>query len=281
MYQLKVSQFNLQATYRLVLMLVFFLSLSGCGFFGAKKTESSSPIIKGSAEALYKEAREEMDSGGFARAIEQLEKVQAADALGVYGQQALLDTAYSQWRNGDGALGLVTADRFLKQFPRAEGVPYALYLKGMINFNERSGLLTALSKEDLSERDPKTLSDSYDAFDRLIKQYPQSKYAVEATQRLTYIVNTLAKHEVGIALFYLQRGAPLAAVNRAQDMLKIYSQTPAQEEALGIMAEAYKQLNLPELRESALRVLKQNYPNSRHLAGGIYDAPTKAWLKLW
>jgi outer membrane protein assembly factor BamD len=141
--------------------------------------------------------------------------------------------------------------------------------------------MTAISKEDLSERDPKTMSESYDAFDRLIKFYPQSKYAAEATQRLTYIVNTLAKHEVGIALYYLQRGAPLAAVNRAQEMLKIYSQTPSQEVALGIMAEGYKQLNLTDLRDSALRVLKQNYPNSRHLTGGIYDASKKSWFQLW
>jgi outer membrane protein assembly factor BamD len=278
---LKVSQFNLPNATRLVGAAIFSLALCACGMFGAKKAEGPAPAAKGSTEALYKEARDELNSGGFTRAIEQLEKVQAADALGIYGQQALLDTAYAQWRNGDGALGLVTADRFLKQFPKGEGVPYALYLKGIINFNERSGILTSLSKEDLSERDPKTLSDAYDAFDRLIKEYPQSKYAAEASQRLTYIVNTLAKHEVGIALFYLQRGAPLAAINRAQDMLKLYTQTPAQEEALGIMAEGYKQLNLNDLRENALRVLKQNYPNSRHLAGGIYDAPAKSWFKLW
>jgi outer membrane protein assembly factor BamD len=281
MYQSKVSQFNLLAAYRLALMLFFCFSLGACGQLAAKKSAAGPQVVKGSTEAMYKEARDELDSGGFARAIELLEKVQAADALGIYGQQALLDTAYAQWRNGDGALGLVTAERFLKQFPKGEGVPYALYLKGLINFNERSGLLTAVSKEDLSERDPKTLSDSYDAFDRLIKQYPQSKYAAEASQRLTYIVNTLAKHEVGIALFYLQRGAPLAAANRAQDMLKSYNQTPSQEEALGIMAEAYQQLGIPDLRESALRVLKQNYPNSRHLAGGIYDAVKKPWYKLW
>jgi outer membrane protein assembly factor BamD len=278
---LKDHQFNLPTASRLGVTLILCLGLGACGMFGAKKADTGPQVAKGSTEALYKEAKEELNSGGFVRAIEQLEKVQAADALGIYGQQALLDTAYAQWRNGDGALGLVTTDRFLKQFPKGEGVPYALYLKGLINFNERSGLLSALTKEDLSERDPKSLSESFDAFDRLIKQYPDSKYSDEARQRLTYIVNTLAKHEMGIALFYLQRGAPLAAINRSQDMLKQYSQTPAQEEALGIMAEAYKQLNLMDLRESALRVLKQNYPNSRHLAGGIYNAPAKSWFKLW
>ncbi len=281
MYLSTPTVFNLQAASRLVTAFVLCASLGACGMLGIKKPESANAPAKGSTEALYKEAREELDSGGFVRAIEQLEKVQAADALGVFGQQALLDIAYAQWRNGDGALGLVTADQFLKQFPKGERVPYALYLKGIINFNERSGLVSSLSKEDLSERDPKTLSDSYDAFDRLIKEHPQSKYAAEATQRLTYIVNTLAKHEVGIALFYLQRGAPLAAANRAQDMLKLYSQTPAQEEALGIMAEAYKQLGINDLRDSALRVLKQNYPNSRHLSGGVYNAPAKSWYKLW
>jgi outer membrane protein assembly factor BamD len=205
----------------------------------------------------------------------------AADALGIYGQQAMIDTAYAQWRNAEGTAALATLDRYLKQFPKGEGVPYAYYLKGLINFNEQSGVLASLSKQDLSERDPKILRDSYDAFEKLIKEYPTSKYSKEASERLTYLVNTLAKHEVGIALFYLQRGAPLAAANRAQDMLKLYTQTPAQEEALGIMAEAYKQLNLPELRASALRVLKQNYPNSRHLQGGLYDAPSKSWYKLW
>jgi outer membrane protein assembly factor BamD len=274
------SQFSLRHLLRWVCLLATCLVFAACSMFSQKKTGANAPA-PGTTEALYKEAKDELDGSGWTRAIEALEKVQAADALGIYGQQALLDTAYAQWRNGEGGLGLATVDRYLKQFPKGEGVPYALYLRGIINFNERSGLLSSLTKQDLSERDPKSLSDSYDAFSRLIKEYPDSKYSKEAAERLIYIVNTLAKHEIGIALFYLQRGAPLAAANRAQDMLKLYSQTPAQEEALGIMAESYKQLGITDLRESALRVLKQNYPNSRHLAGGIYTAPSKSWYTLW
>ncbi len=279
-----MQQFNLRAQTQRCLGIVFICAslavLSACGSFGQKAPTANAPT-KGSPEALYKEAKNELDDGGWTRSIELLEKVQAADALGVYGQQALLDSSYAQWRNSESALALASIDRYIKQFPKGVGMPYALYLRGIINFNERSGLLSTFAKEDLSERDPKTLNESYDAFTRLIKEYPQSKYSKEARERLTYIVNTLAKHEIGIALFYLQRGAPLAAANRAQDMLKQFTQTPAQEEALGIMAEAYKQMNLPELRESALRVLRQNYPTSRHLQGGLYEAPSKAWYKLW
>ena len=285
----KVSQFNRSHTFERPLRTAFILllcaSMAACSLLGAKKPAAGSATgataAKGSPEALYKEAKEELDSGAYSRAIELLDKVQSADALGIYGQQALLDSAYAQWRNTEGSLALVTVERFLKQFPRGEGVPYALYLKGLINFNERSGLITAISKEDLSERDPKSLADSFDAFTQLIQRFPNSSYAVEAQQRLTYIVNTLAQHEVGIARFYLQRGAPIAAINRAQGMLRQYGQTPAQEEALGIVAQAYQQLAMVDLRDSTLRVLKQNYPNSRHLAGGIYAAPAKAWYKLW
>jgi outer membrane protein assembly factor BamD len=284
MFDIAVSQFSLrralQQYARGALVFVALISLSACGVLGGKK-DNAAPLPKGSAGALYKEAKDELDSGGWTKAIELMDKVQSADALGVYGQQSLLDSAYAYWRNGETANSLLTSDRYLRQFPKSDGVPYALYLKGIVNFNERSGLLTAISKEDLSDRDPKALADSYDAFERLIKEFPQTNYAIQAKQRLPYIVNSLAKHEVGIALFYLQRGAPLAAANRAQETLKNYSGTPSQEPALGIMAEAYRQLNLPELRESAVRVLQQNFPNSPYLNPDAYKQNAKSMFKLW
>ncbi len=78
MYQPKVSQFNLSALVshrlRLAIALVFCLSLSACGLFGGKKPNVGPQAAKGSIEALYKEAREELDSGAYTQALELLEK---------------------------------------------------------------------------------------------------------------------------------------------------------------------------------------------------------------
>ncbi len=272
---------NLKTPATLTLLTVLVLSLTACAGSGDKSKTVKNQPAKDSVEAAYKEVRDEMDAGGWSRVIEAAEKVQALDALGVYGRQAMLDMAFAHWRNGDPAIALTTLDRYLRLFPKSDGTPYALYLKGLINFNERSGLFAKLSGEDLSERDPKQLREAYDVFQRIVKEYPDSKYASEASQRLTYIVNTMAKHEVGIALYYLQRNAPLAAVNRAQDMLKQYAETPAQEEALGIMIEGYRQLGLDDLKKGAEKVLAQNYPDSRHLKGAKYTRPSKSFFALW
>ena len=264
----------------LAIALLSCVILSGCGIFGGNKAKPGA-ALKGTPEAIYAEAKEELDSSNWTKAIELMDGVQAADALGVFGQQALLDGAYAQWRNGDAVAGLVNIERYLRQFPKSAGVPYALYLKGLIKFNERSGLMTSISKADLSERDPKLLRESYDAFTQLIKEYPESKYSREAAERLTYLVNALAQHEVIIARYYLQQGAPLAAVNRAQGMLKQYSETPAQEEALGISVEAYRQLGLSDLQATSERVLRQNYPSSAFLKQGAFIAKRKSFFSLW
>lgn len=257
--------------------------LVACASTAEKPTTGikSTVVAKDGVEAVFKEARDELDSSGWQRAIELYEKVQSLDALGVYGRQALVDTAFAQWRNGEPAIALTTLDRYLRLFPKSDGTPYALYLKGLINFNERSGLFAKFSGEDLSERDPKQLREAYDVFQRVVKEFPSSKYAAESAQRLTYIVNTLAQHEVGIALYYLQRNAPLAAINRAQETLKQFSETPAQEEALGIMIEGYRQLGMLDLKADTEKVLRKNYPNSRHLSGARYTRPTKSFFALW
>jgi outer membrane protein assembly factor BamD len=262
-------------------LMVGFLSACAGTADKANPAKTGATPAKDSVEAIFKEAREEIDASGWGRAIELYEKVQSLDALGVYGRQALVDTAFAQWRNGDPAIALTTLDRYLRLFPKSDGTAYALYLKGLINFNERSGLFAKFSGEDLSQRDPKQLREGYDVFQRIVKEYPDSKYAPEAAQRLTYIVNTLAQHEVGIALYYLQRNAPLAAINRAQDTLKQFSETPAQEEALGIMIEGYRQLGMLDLKADTEKVLSKNYPKSRHLSGATYTRPPKSFFALW
>ena len=152
-------------------------------------------------------------------------------------------------------------------------------LKGLVTFNEDLGLLGQISRQDMTERDPKGARESFEAFRELITRFPDSKYTPDAVLRMKYLVNALAQLEVHVARYYMKRGAYLAAVNRAQFALKNYPEAPATEEALFIMVKGYDQMGMDDLRDDAERVMRKNYPNSEYYVRGLERK--EPWWKLW
>jgi outer membrane protein assembly factor BamD len=253
------------------------LALSGCG------SSPKDDLGNRSAEKLYKEAREDMDAGSFDRAIKALERVEGLGAGSLLAQQAQLDLAYLYWRTNERTQGLSTVERFIKLNPSSPALDYAMYLRGLMNFNDNLGLLGSLAGQDLSERDQRASRDSFAAFKQLVEQFPESKYTPDARLRLQYLVNSLASYEVHVARYYFRRGAYLAAANRAQQAVTEFQQSPSTEEALAIMVQSYDQLQLTTLRDDAARVLKASYPRSAFLGGpgSSVSAAKKPWWRLW
>ncbi len=170
--------------------------------------------------------------------------------------------------------------RFIKLNPSSPALDYALYMRGVSNFNESLGFFGALANQDLSERDQKASREAWQAFRQLLDQFPQSRYVEDAKLRMDFLVNSLAAYEVHVARYYFRRGAYIAAANRAQSAVSEFQSAPATEEALFIMARSYEKLDLLELRDSADRVLRTNYPDSRFLPDGR-RAPEAAWWHIW
>jgi outer membrane protein assembly factor BamD len=247
--------------------------LAGCGS-DPKRDDSREAVDK-----LYAEARDDLAAGSYERAIKTLERLEGRAAGTLLAQQALLDTAYAQWRIGERVQATATIDRFIKLHPSSPALDYALYLKGLINFNDNLGLFGNLAGQNLAERDQQASRDAYQAFKQLVEQFPTSKYSADGRQRMDYIVNALAEHEVHVARYYFRRGAHLAAANRAQQAVRDYPQAPASEEALYIMVASYDKLGLAELRDDADRVLKKNFPKSRFVEGG--ERISRPWWKFW
>ncbi|MGH8747075.1 MAG: outer membrane protein assembly factor BamD [Burkholderiales bacterium] len=251
------------------------LLLGGC----AGSTERDE-TANWSAQRLYGEAKDSMASKDWGQAIKYFEKLEARYPYGRFAQQAQIEIAYSYWKDGERASGIAAADRFIRLYPNHPDVDYAYYLKGLINFNENTGLLSGLSSPDMSERDPKATREAFATFKELATRYPKSKYTPDAIARMRYLVNSLAAHEVHVARWYMRRGAYVAAANRAQYAVKEYPHAPATEEAMYIMVMAYGALGLNNLCDDAYRVLRVNFPSSRFLIGG--GAPKSApWWKLW
>ena len=258
----------------LVALLGLSLQLAGCS--STPKDESAETT----AERLYKEARDDMESGSYERAIKSLERVESLAAGSLLAQQALLDTAYLNWKAGERTPALAAIDRFIKLNPSSPALDYALYLRGVINFVDNLGLLGATFGQDLSERDQRASREAYQSFKQLSDQFPASRYTQDARARMAYIDNSLASYEVHVARYYFRRGAYVAAAARAQQTVAEYQQTPAVEEALYLMVQSYDKLQLTALRDDADRVLRQNFPNSSFQTEGL-TARDKPWWKFW
>ncbi len=246
----------------------------------ACSSTAKDPTVGWSPNKIYAEAKDELSTGAYEKAIPLFEKLEGRAAGTPLAQQAQIDKAYAHYKNGDPVQAVATLDRFMKLHPASPAIDYALYLKGIVNFNDDLGLFSAITQQDLSERDQKSAKDSFEAFKELSTRYPDSRYTPDARARMNYVVNSLAQSEVHVARYYFERGAYLAAINRAQTAVSEFQSVPALEEALFIMVKSYDALNMSELRDDTMRILEKNYPRTPYLTQG-FKARTQPWWKLW
>lgn len=247
--------------------------LTGCS------TTKDDPTVNWTPERIYTEARDEVQAGGFDKAVPLFEKLEGRAAGTPLAQQAQIEKAYAQYKSGEKEQAHATLDRFIRLHPASPAIDYALYLKGLVNFNDNLGMFSWLSRQDLSERDQKAAKDSYESFSELVNRFPQSRYAPDARQRMTYIVNSLAQYEVHVARYYYQRSAYVAAIARAQTALADYQGVPATQEALDILINSYDKLGMNDLRDDAKRVRDNNYTNAPDAT--LTPKKKEPWWKIW
>jgi outer membrane protein assembly factor BamD len=245
----------------LVLILVATM-LTGCAMFKKDKVDENATV-----EELYARAKTSMDKKNWTTAVERLRTLEAKFPYGVYAEQAQLDTIYAYYRNSEPGLAIASADRFIKLNPTHESVDYAYYLKGLASFDEdKSTVGLLLGKNDLSDRDPTLTLNALNAFRDVYTLFPESQYAPRARERVRYLTNTLAQHEIAIAEYYYSRGAHVAVVNRAKGVVEEYPDTPAVEKALALLLFSYTTMGLEELAKDSRSVLELNFPDSQYLS---------------
>jgi outer membrane protein assembly factor BamD len=247
---------------------------------GCSSTPEADKTATWSPNKIYAEARDEADSGTYDKAIALYEKLEGRAAGTPLAQQAQLDKAYAQYKGGEQAQALATLNRFMKLHPASPAMDYALYLKGLVNFNDDLGLFSFISRQDLSERDQDAAKESFESFKELVTRFPDSRYAPDSSLRMNYIVNSLAQSEVHVARYYYSRGAYVAAINRAQSAIADYRGVPALEEATFLLYKSYDALGMKELRDDTRRIMDKSYPQSQYMRTGV-KAADNPWYKFW
>lgn len=233
---------------------------------GCASLEDVDETADWSADRFYSEAKRALATNNNERAIELFDKLQARYPFGRYAQQAQLELIYTYYRSGTPDQALAAADRFIRTHPRHPFVDYAYYMKGLTNFDRGVGVLERLFPRDPAKTDTRSALQAFNDFSELVQKFPDSSYREDATRRMLFLRNSLARYEVNVARFYLRRQAYVAAANRAKYVLENFSSTPAVADALALMVRAYVELDAPDLAMDSARVLQASYPDSPQFA---------------
>ncbi len=251
---------------RIVLLVFLVLAAAasaGCAMWG----EEPDPTRDWSAQRLYDTAKSSLDRGAYEEATGYYDKLEVRYPFGPLAMQAQLDRIYAYYKSDKPSQALAAADRFIKLHPRHPNVDYAYYLKGLVRFVGGKSFVDRFVTKDLSQHDSGAALQSFRAFEELVQRFPESRYGEDSRQRMLYLKNILAAHEIHVARWYVKRGAWLAAANRARYVIENYQGTPAVSDALAVLTLAYRKLELDDLSADADRVLKLNYPDHSGLDG--------------
>ena len=207
---------------------------------------------------IYATAQQKLQDGNFKAAITQLEALDNRYPFGPYSQQVQLDLIYAYYKSADLPMAQASIDRFMRLNPTHPNIDYVLYMRGLTDMALDDSALQGFFGVDRSDRDPEHARQAFRDFSQLVQRYPNSQYSADATKRLVYLKDRLAKYELSVAQYYTKRGAYVAVVNRVEMMLRNYPDTQATRDALPLMENAYKQMNLTAQADKVAKIIADN-----------------------
>ncbi len=266
---------------RLFSILFLMISLTACqttkNLFGIGDDIPETETL--AVEPLYALGAAEIADADYEDAVEIFTRLIARFPYGPLTEQAQIDLAYALYKSGKYDEATSSISRFIKTYPIANNIDYAYYLKALINFDRENRWLAKIARLDVSARDLGAAAQSYNDFNEVLRRYPSSKYAEESRQRMIYLRNRLALHDVNVGLFYYDREAYVSAVGRAKYVLETYPQSEFEDDAVALLAISYQKLGLEVLSQDSKRVLQTNYPNHPYLVGKWPTSRSK-WSQL-
>tara|TARA_Y100000768_G_scaffold203835_1_gene153397 strand:- start:3551 stop:4225 length:675 start_codon:yes stop_codon:yes gene_type:complete len=198
---------------------------------------------------LYRMAQDRMNAQNFMGAVESLARIERFYPFGVYAEQARADLIYAHYMTGDYDQAYAASEKFIRLYPRNTNIDYAYFMKGMTGYYADDGLLGNLFSLSLAKRDTSGAMQSYADLTEFLIRYPESEYIDSARERLIFLRNLIASSELDGADYYMKRGAYLAALNRANYVLKNIPNSTETERALDIMRRSFIELGYEEYAE--------------------------------
>lgn len=233
---------------RFLLILILVPMLAACSSDKDDAFETEKPV-----DVLYNQAAAAMDEGQYKSATKYFEEVERQHPYSQWATQAQLMSAYSSYLGQDYDEAIMALDRFIELHPGSKDIDYAYYLKALCYYEQISDVA----------RDQEMTEEALKALETLVRLYPDSQYARDATLKRDLTLDHLAGKEMEIGRYYLNRGHVNAAMNRFRTVIKDYQTTTHVTEAMHRLVECYLTLGLKEEATNVAAVLGYNYPGSK------------------
>ena len=217
------------------------------------RARADTAYVARDVNTLYGLAKRRLDNREFETAAKLFDEVERQHPYSVWARRAQLMSSFSYYMARQYPEAISSSQRFLTIHPGNRDAPYANYLIAMSYYNQIADVT----------RDQKITQQAGDAFQELIRRFPESRYAADARLKLDLINDQLAAKEMEVGRYYQRSGNWLASVNRFRVVVDKYQTTTHAPEALMRLTESYLALGVPDEAVKSAAVLGRNYPGTQ------------------
>jgi outer membrane protein assembly factor BamD len=243
---------------RLSLTLFLAIPLAGCDTVSGfdplamfSKKEELAPDQ--AAEVLFNDGLARLNRKSYSAAVKKFAELDKQHPYSQWSKKSLLLTTYANYESGDWADAINSGSRYVQLYSATSDAPYAQYMVAMSHYNQIPDV----------QRDQERTEKALNAFEDLLRKWPNSEYSNDARQRVQVTKDQLAGKEMDIGRQYLLKRNFTGGINRFRVVLVKYQTTRHTEEALARLAEAYMALGIVNEAQTAGAVLGHNYPESQ------------------
>ena len=237
--------------FKIILIIIFLFSVS-C----AKEEKEISLIKEVDQEkemvSTYREGYEALEKGDPYFAAKKFLEAEILYPQSLWAPKSALMAAYSYYLQNYYSESIMTLDRYLITYPTDLNIAYAHYLIAMCYYE---------TIED-EKRDSRPIILAKNKFDFIIKNYPNTDFALDASFKVELIRDILASKEMYLGRHYIKKGKWIAAIKRFQYIIEEYEQTIFVEEAIHRLVEINYKIGLLEESQKYANLLGYNYLSS-------------------
>ena len=238
---------------KIFIFLIFIVLSNSCSKEQLKQSSIKEKSLDLQVIEAYQGGLEALESGDVLYAAKQFNEAEILFPQGKWAPKAALMAAYSYYTQDYYGDAIAELERFIKVYSLHKDLEYAYYLLAICYYEQ-----IVDEKKDLQ-----SIIEAKKTFQIIVKNYPNTEYALDSEFKIDLIDDILAAKEMYIGRYYFDKKKWIPAINRFRTIVDNYDTTIYAEEALHRLVEVYYTIGLIDEAEKYARLLGYNYQSSK------------------